>query len=432
MRTEKLTMENMEALLAEMAKRSPSSYEKEEARVAEIVEDVRKRGDEALIAYTRQFDGLLLTKETMRVSREELEEAFSLLPEGFAEIVSEAAQRIRAFHERQKQQSWFMTEENGALLGQRVIPLETAGVYVPGGKAAYPSSVLMNVIPAKVAGVDRIFMMTPAGRDGRVAPTVLCAAQIAGCSEIYKIGGAQAIAAMAYGTETIPRADKITGPGNIYVALAKKAVFGQVSIDSVAGPSEILVLADETADPVYAAADLLSQAEHDEMASAVCVTTSAEIAARISEEIEKMIPALARSGIIRSSLDNYGRILIADTMEEAIRCVNAIASEHLELLVAEPFAVLPKIRNAGAVFLGPYASEPLGDYFAGPNHVLPTSGTARFFSALSVDDFVKKQSIIHFTRDALAPLHKKIEAFAEAEGLTAHANSIAVRFTEEE
>ena len=428
MKISKLNRENMSALLEHMQKRRPSSFPEQEAAVAKILEDVRTGGDKALFEYTMKFDHASLDADSLTVSEEEIREAYAKTGEDFVRIVREAAARIRAFHEKQKERSWFDTQPDGSFLGQRVIPLQKVGLYAPGGTASYPSSVLMNVIPAKIAGVPDIILCTPCGADGKAAAATVVAAHEAGVDRIFKIGGAQAIAAMAFGTESVPKVDKITGPGNIYVALAKKAVYGYVSIDSVAGPSEILVLADETANPRYAAADLLSQAEHDVLASAVCVTTSMELAERISAEAEAFAAGLERADIIRRSLDSYGIILVADSMDEAIDAVNEIASEHLEILTKDPFAVMPKILHAGAIFLGEYASEPLGDYFAGPNHVLPTCGTARFFSALSVQDFVKKSSVIYYTKEALGAVHGDIESFAKAEGLTAHANSIAVRF----
>ena len=430
MKIQKLGEENMQALLALLEKRKPAGYAKEEAAVEAILADIKERGDEALFQYTEKFDRLSLTKDTVYVSEEEIREAYDAVAPEVVDVIREAAVRIRAFHEKQKEDGWIMTEENGSLLGQRVIPLDRAGLYAPGGTAAYPSSVLMNVIPASVAGVREILLCTPCGKDGKPRAVTVVAAKEAGVDKIAKIGGAQAIGAMAFGTESIPKVDKITGPGNIFVALAKKAVYGHVSIDSVAGPSEILILADETAKASYVAADLLSQAEHDKMASAILITTSPRLAEEVLAEVEARIPQLEREEIIRSSVDDYGAIFVAENMEEAVEAVNAIASEHLEILTKDPFAMLPKIRHAGAVFLGEYASEPLGDYFAGPNHVLPTCGTARFFSALSVQDFVKKSSVIYFSKEALAPLHEKIETFAKAEGLTAHAASIAERFKE--
>ncbi len=428
MRIVKLTKETTDNLLEELLKRSPNSYGEYESRVNEIIENVRTKRDEAVFDYTKRFDGAQIHAGNILVTEEEIREAYARTDPPLLEVIRKSLANIRSFHEKQCQQSWFETKENGIILGQKVTPLKTVGVYVPGGKAAYPSSVLMNIVPAKAAGVERIIMTTPPDKDGNVYPATLVAAVEAGADEVYKAGGAQAVAAMAFGTESIPRVDKIVGPGNIYVALAKKAVFGYVSIDSIAGPSEILVLADETADPVYAAADLLSQAEHDEMASAILITTSEELAQKVSEETERFLEKLSRRDIIRKSLDNYGYILVADSMEEAIDAANEIASEHLEILTQNPFETMTKIRNAGAIFIGPYSSEPLGDYFAGPNHVLPTNGTARFFSALSVDDFIKKSSIISYSREALEPVYKDIVQFAENEQLTAHANSIRVRF----
>lgn len=417
-------------LLEQLLKRSPSSYGKYEQTVNEIIENVKQDRDKALFDYTLKFDGCKLTAGNIRVTREEIEEAYTLVDSEFIDVMKKSAANIRKFHEKQLHNSWIIPEENGTILGQKILPVSVSGVYVPGGKAAYPSSVLMNVLPARVAGVERIIMTTPPGKDGKVTPGTLVAADIAGVDEIYKAGGAQAIAAMAFGTESIPKVDKITGPGNIFVALAKKACFGFVSIDSIAGPSEILVLADDTANPRYVAADLLSQAEHDEMASAILITTSKELAEKVSAEAEQFTKELSRERIIRESLDNYGYIFIAETMEDAIDAANEIASEHLEILTANPFETMTKIRNAGAIFLGEYSSEPLGDYFAGPNHILPTNGTAKFFSPLNVDDFMKKTSIISYSRDALMKVHKDIELFAEREGLTAHANSIKVRFEE--
>lgn len=428
MRTIRLTEETKKNLLNDLLKRSPNNYGQYEDTVADIVNTVRKKGDEALFAYTEQFDKCSITKETIRVTEAEIEEAYTKVDKELIEVMKRSAANVRAFHEKQLRNSWFDPKEDGTILGMKILPLSVAGVYVPGGKAAYPSSVLMNVIPAKVAGVPRIIMTTPPGKDGKVTPTTLVAAHIAGVDEIYKAGGAQAIAAMAFGTESIPKVDKITGPGNIFVALAKKACFGYVSIDSIAGPSEILVLADETANPRYVAADLLSQAEHDELASAILITDSEELAKKVSAEVEAFTKTLSREEIIRKSLDNYGYILIVENMEEAVEAANEIASEHLEILTKDPFALMTKIKNAGAIFLGEYSSEPLGDYYAGPNHVLPTNGTAKFFSPLNVDDFMKKTSIISYSKEALEKVHKDIELFAENEGLTAHANSIKVRF----
>ncbi|GFI03350.1 histidinol dehydrogenase [Lachnospiraceae bacterium] len=415
-------------LLENLLKRSPNSYGQYEQTVSEIIDQVRTKGDEALFAYTLKFDKCTITPENIKVTKEEIEEAYNKVDSALVEVMKKSAANITKFHEKQLHNSWIAPENNGTILGQKITPIEISGVYVPGGKAAYPSSVLMNVLPAKVAGVSRIIMTTPPGADGRVNPGTLVAADIAGVDEIYKAGGAQAIAAMAFGTESIPRVDKITGPGNIFVALAKKACFGYVSIDSIAGPSEILVLADETANPRYVAADLLSQAEHDEMASAILITTSRPLAEQVSKEVELFTQKLSRKEIIEKSLENYGYILIASNMDEAIDAANEIASEHLEILTETPYEVMTKVKNAGAIFLGEYSSEPLGDYFAGPNHILPTNGTARFFSPLNVDDFLKKTSIISYSRDALFKVHKDIELFAEKEGLTAHANSIKVRF----
>lgn len=428
MRTIRLTEENKKNLLNDLLKRSPNNYGQYENTVADIVNAVRQRKDEALFSYTEQFDKCRITSENIRVTEAEIEEAYTKVDKELIEVMKRSAANVFAFHEKQRKNSWFDPKEDGTILGMKILPLSVAGVYVPGGKAAYPSSVLMNVIPAKVAGVPRIIMTTPPGKDGKVNPTTLVAAHIAGVDEIYKAGGAQAIAAMAFGTESIPKVDKITGPGNIFVALAKKACFGYVSIDSIAGPSEILVLADETANPRYVAADLLSQAEHDELASAILITDSKELAEKVSIQVEEFTKTLSREEIIRKSLDNYGYFLIVDNMEEAVDVANEIASEHLEILTKDPFALMTKIKNAGAIFLGEYSSEPLGDYFAGPNHVLPTNGTAKFFSPLNVDDFMKKTSIISYSREALEKVHKDIELFAENEGLTAHANSIKVRF----
>ena len=432
MRIQHLDPSAREYLLRDLLKRSPDQYGAYEAQVAQILEEVREKGDEALFAYTERFDGAKLSGETVLVTEEEIREAYQEVPEQLVAVIRRALKNIEDYHAKQKQYSWFDSKPDGTILGQKVTPLKRVGVYVPGGKAAYPSSVLMNILPAKVAGVEEILMVTPPGKDGKVTPTTLVAAHEAGATAIYKAGGAQAVAALAYGTESIPKVDKIVGPGNIYVALAKKAVYGHVSIDAIAGPSEILVIADETAYPRYVAADLLSQAEHDELASAILVTTSQELAEAVSGEVDQFLTVLSRAEIIRKSLDNYGYILVADTMDEAVEIANEIASEHLEIQTRNPYEVMTKIRNAGAIFLGPYASEPLGDYFAGPNHVLPTNGTAKFFSPLSVDDFIKKSSIIAYSREALQAVHEDIETFAKAEGLTAHANSIHVRFEEQE
>ena len=427
MRILKLTEDTRKDILQNLLKRSPNNYGEFEGRVNAIIEEVRNNRDQAVFNYTKQFDGADINAGNILVTEEEIAEAYEQVDTTLLAVIRKSLVNIKKYHEKQVQNSWFTTED-GIILGQKVTALATVGVYVPGGKAVYPSSVLMNVLPAKVAGVDRIVMCTPPGKDGKVYPSTLVAAKEAGVDEIYKVGGAQAIAAMAFGTESVPKVDKIVGPGNIYVALAKKAVFGYVSIDSIAGPSEILVLADETANPRYVAADLLSQAEHDEMASAILITTSQKLAEEVSAEIDQFVAELSRKEIIQKSLDNYGYILVADNMEEAIDTVNAIASEHMEIVTADPFHVMTKIRNAGAIFIGEYSSEPLGDYFAGPNHVLPTNGTAKFFSALSVDDFIKKSSIICYSREALEKVHKDIEQFAECEKLTAHANSIRVRF----
>ena len=432
MRTVALTKESTKDILENLLKRSPNNYGKFEAAVDNILKNVKEKGDEALFAYTKEFDKTEITGETIRVTEEEIKEAYEAVDPALIEVIRKALVNIRSYHEKQRQNSWFTTEAKGTMLGQKVTPLERVGVYVPGGKAVYPSSVLMNIVPAKVAGVDQIVMTTPPGKDGKVNPSTLVAAKEAGADEIYKVGGAQAIGALAYGTESIPKVDKIVGPGNIFVALAKKAVYGYVSIDSIAGPSEILVLADETANPRYVAADLLSQAEHDELASAILITTSREFAAKVSEEVDGFVKVLSRKEIIQKSLDNFGYILIAENMDEAIEAANAIASEHMEIVTVNPFEVMMKVRNAGAIFIGENSSEPLGDYFAGPNHVLPTNGTAKFFSALSVDDFVKKSSIVYYSREALREIHKDIEQFASSEQLTAHANSIAVRFEDEE
>ncbi len=428
MRILKLTKETQNNILENLLKRSPNSYGEFESRVNDIIQNVREKRDEAIFEYTLKFDGATINQDNIRVTEEEIKEAYEQVDPKLLDVIRKALVNIRDYHTKQKQYSWFDSDESGIILGQKVTPLKTVGVYVPGGKAVYPSSVLMNVIPAKVAGVSNIIMTTPCGKDGKVYPSTLVAAKEAGVDAIYKVGGAQAIAALAFGTESIPKVDKIVGPGNIYVALAKKAVFGYVSIDSIAGPSEIMVLADETANPRFVAADLLSQAEHDEMASAIFVTTSETLAEQVSVEVDKFVATLSRKEIIQKSLDNYGYILVADTMQDAIDTVNEIASEHLELVTKNPFETMTKIRNAGAIFIGEYSSEPLGDYFAGPNHVLPTNGTAKFFSPLSVDDFIKKSSIISYSREALKPVYKDIVQFAECEKLTAHANSIRVRF----
>lgn len=428
MKITKVTEDAVATLLDNLLKRSPNNYTGYADKVQAIIDDVRERGDEALFEMTKRFDGADLNADNIRVTQAEIDEAYTLVDASLIEVIRKAMTNIRVYHEKQRQYGWFDTTSDGTILGQKVTPLQSTGVYVPGGKAAYPSSVLMNVIPAKVAGVEKIVMVTPPGKDGKVNPGTLVAANEAGADEIYKVGGAQAIAALAFGTASVPKVDKIVGPGNIYVALAKKAVYGYVSIDSIAGPSEILVIADETANPRYVAADLLSQAEHDELASAILVTTSEKLAGKVQKEIEGFTQVLSRKAIIEKSLENYGHILIASSIDEAVEIANAIASEHLEIVTANPFEVMTKIRNAGAIFIGENSSEPLGDYFAGPNHILPTNGTAKFFSPLSVDDFVKKSSIIYYSREALAAKKDDIIQFAKAESLTAHANSIAVRF----
>lgn len=430
MRIEKLDESTKKNLLEDLLKRSPNSYGAYEASVQEILNTVREKRDAAIFEYTRKFDKAEINADNILVTDSEVEEAYAQVDENLLRIIRKALKNIESYHAKQMQYSWFDSKPDGTMLGQKVTALRRVGVYVPGGKAVYPSSVLMNIMPAKVAGVEEIIMVTPPGKDGKVNPTTLVAAKEAGATAVYKVGGAQAIAALAYGTESIPKVDKIVGPGNIYVALAKKAVYGHVSIDSIAGPSEILVLADETANPRYVAADLLSQAEHDELASAILVTTSQELAEKVSDETDAFIKELSRGEIMQKSLDNYGHILVADTMEDAIDAANEIASEHLEIMTKDPYQVMMKIRNAGAIFIGEYSSEPLGDYFAGPNHILPTNGTAKFFSPLSVDDFLKKSSIIAYSQEALEAVHTDIEQFAEAEQLTAHANSIKVRFEE--
>ncbi len=427
-----LTEDSKREVQNQLLKRNPDQYKEYEKTVLKILEEVKTKKDTALFEYSRQFDHCSLDSSTIQVRQEEIEEAYTSMDELFLSILKEAKHRIEAFHKKQVQQSWFDLKEDGSILGQKITPMERVGVYVPGGKAAYPSSVLMNILPAKVAGVDRIIMVTPPLSNGKVNPKTLAAAKIAGVTEIYKVGGAQAIGAMAFGTESIPKVDKIVGPGNIFVALAKKAVYGHVSIDSIAGPSEILVLADAFANPSYVAADLLSQAEHDELASAICITDSMELAQKVSKEVEKTIDKLSRKDIIRQSIQQYGCILVTNNMEEAIETANEIASEHLEIMTKNPFEVMTKIKHAGAIFLGEYSSEPLGDYYAGPNHVLPTNGTAKFFSPLCVDDFIKKSSIISYSQSALKAVHKEVEYFAMKEGLSAHAHSIAVRFMEEE
>lgn len=432
MRTVTLTKETTKDILENLLKRSPNQYGSYEAAVREILAKIQEEGDGALFAYTKKFDRAEITEQNVRVTDEEIREAYETVDPALVDVIRKSLVNIRSYHEKQKQNSWFTSSEDGTMLGQKVTPLEKVGVYVPGGKAVYPSSVLMNIVPAKVAGVDRIIMTTPPGPDGKVNPSTLVAANEAGADEIYKAGGAQAIGALAYGTESIPKVDKIVGPGDIFVALAKKAVYGHVSIDSIAGPSEILVLADDSANPRFVAADLLSQAEHDELASAILITTSRELAEKVSCEVDEFVKRLSRKEIIQKSLDQFGYILLAETMDQAVEAANAIASEHMEIVTGNPFEVMMKIRNAGAIFIGEYSSEPLGDYFAGPNHVLPTNGTAKFFSPLSVDDFIKKSSIVYYSREALKKIHKDVEQFAASEQLTAHANSIAVRFEGEE
>lgn len=432
MRTVTLTKETTKDILENLLKRSPNQYGSYEAAVREILAKIQEEGDGALFAYTKKFDRAEITEQNVRVTDEEIREAYETVDPALVDVIRKSLVNIRSYHEKQKQNSWFTSSEDGTMLGQKVTPLEKVGVYVPGGKAVYPSSVLMNIVPAKVAGVDRIIMTTPPGPDGKVNPSTLVAAKEAGADEIYKAGGAQAVAALAYGTESIPKVDKIVGPGNIFVALAKKAVYGHVSIDSIAGPSEILVLADDSANPRFVAADLLSQAEHDELASAILITTSRELAEKVSSEVDEFVKKLSRKDIIQKSLDQFGYILLAETMDQAVEAANAIASEHMEIVTRNPFEVMMKVRNAGAIFIGEYSSEPLGDYFAGPNHVLPTNGTAKFFSPLSVDDFIKKSSIVYYSRKALKKIHKDVEQFAASEQLTAHANSIAVRFEDEE
>ena len=432
MRVVRLDENTKKDILNTLLKRSPNHYGTYMEQVQTIVERVKIEGDLALFDYTKQFDGFGLTKENVRVTEEEIEEAYQEVDTSLIEIIRKSLKNIREYHQKQMQYSWFDSKPDGTMLGQKVTPLQKVGVYVPGGKASYPSSVLMNIAPAQVAGVPNIIMVTPCNKEGKINPVTLVSAKEAGVTQVYRIGGAQAISALAYGTESIPKVDKIVGPGNIYVALAKKAVYGNVSIDSIAGPSEILVLADESANPRFVASDLLSQAEHDELASAILVTTSEQLAKDVEKEVQRLLEKLSRKEILLKSLQNFGYILIADTMEEAIETANEIASEHLEIMTKNPFEVMMKIQNAGAIFIGEYSSEPLGDYFAGPNHVLPTNGTAKFFSPLSVDDFVKKSSIIYYSKEALEPVHKDIIAFANAEQLTAHANSISVRFEEKE
>ena len=393
--------------------------------VADILYDVRKNGDKAVLAYCAKFDKAEL--DTLEVSKQELAEAIDAVEPEFLEILKKAAANIRAFHSRQVRNSFVLADKPGVVLGQKVTPIEKVGVYVPGGTAAYPSTVLMDTIPAKIAGCPQILMVTPPGRDGKVSPAILAAASIAGVDRIFKVGGAQAIAALAYGTESIPKVDKIVGPGNAFVAEAKKQVFGMVSIDMIAGPSEILVIADGKSDPVHVAADLLSQAEHDKLASAVLVTDSEKLAAAVAKELERQLPKLPREEIARASIENNGKIIVADSLMAGIEIANEIAPEHLELMVDDPFSYLDAVKNAGSIFMGRSCPEALGDYFAGPNHTLPTSGTARFSSPLSVDDFVKKSQFSYYTADALGNVAEKIAAFAEKEGLRAHGRSVLVR-----
>ena len=432
MRIIRLDEEKKQNILEGLLKRDPNQYGQYADTVQQIVDDVKMRRDQALFEYTEKFDHAKIDASTIRVTEEEIQEAMDKVDPSLLSVMKKSMENIRDHHSRQVRQSWFSSRPDGTILGQKITALESVGVYVPGGKAAYPSTVLMNIIPAEVAGVERIVMVTPPGADGKVNPVTLTAAHLAGATEVYKVGGAQAIAALAFGTQSVPRVNKIVGPGNIFVALAKKAVYGHVSIDSIAGPSEILVIADETANPRYVAADLLSQTEHDELASAILVTTSMELAQAVSKEVDQFLETLSRRAILEKSLENYGYILVTDTLDEAIQTANEIASEHLEIATKNPFEVMTKIRNAGAIFIGEYSSEPLGDYFAGPNHVLPTNGTAKFFSPLGVDDFIKKSSIIYYSKDALRKAHRDIEAFAQSEQLTAHANSIRVRFEDEE
>ncbi|MBQ6174302.1 MAG: histidinol dehydrogenase [Clostridia bacterium] len=422
---------DVRALQERVMSRSQLTRDDVTARVKEIIQRVRTEGDAALFDYTARFDKAVLTADTVQVTREEIEQAYRAASPAWVEAMREAARRITAFHEKQKQNTW-IDFQPGIALGQKITPLNRVGVYVPGGTAAYPSSVLMNIIPAKVAGVKQIVMVTPPGADGHVSyPLTLAAADIAGADRIYKIGGAQAIAALAFGTETIPRVDKITGPGNIYVAVAKREVFGHVGIDMVAGPSEVLVVADEAADPRWVAADLLSQAEHDPLAAAILVTDSGALAARVDAELQRQTALLPRREVVEKSLGAYGTIVVCPDLDACAAVVNEIAPEHCELYVREPYALLPKIDNAGAIFLGAWSPEPLGDYLAGPNHVLPTSGTARFFSPLNVDDFVKKSSVICATREELEKVSEQVMLLARREGLDAHANAVAIRFGKE-
>lgn len=414
--------------IEKLRKRSSQILRDTNEYVSSIIDDVISYGDDALIKYSKKFDNVSLTKEDLKVSQTEIDEAYNLVNKDFLKAINNAKKNITKFHEKQKKECWFMNEDGGIMMGQKILPLEKVGIYVPGGTAAYPSSVLMNSIPAKCAGVKRIIMMTPPGPDGKINPYILSAAYEAGITEIYKAGGAQAIAAMAYGTKTIPKVDKIVGPGNVYVAAAKKMVFGTVDIDMIAGPSEILIIADKSADPAFTASDLLSQAEHDVKSSAILITDCSEFAAKVKEELAKQVSFLPRKDIILSSLSNFGGIIITQNTKNAVCLCNKIAPEHLEIMTQNPFEVLGSVRNAGSVFLGNYSPEALGDYMAGPNHVLPTSGTARFFSPLNVDDFTKKSSFVYYSKDALSKVKDDIEILSEAEGLNAHGNSISVRF----
>ncbi len=416
------------AFVEQLMARAGEKDRKVDAIVADILENVRQNGDAAVKAYTEKFDGK--APEKLEISREEIKELMKQCEPNFLEALERAAENIRDFHKRQKQQSWLDTKANGVILGQRVRGLARAGIYVPGGTAAYPSSVLMNAIPAKIAEVGEIIMVTPPGKNGMPNPDIMAAAYVAGVDRVFLVGGAQAVAALAYGTETIPKVDKIVGPGNIFVATAKKHLYGTVDIDMIAGPSEILIVADETADPEFLAADLMSQAEHDVMASAILLTTSKEIAEQTIQAIYRQVETLERREIIEKSLDDFGAVIVCETMDEAVEFANDLAPEHLELCAKNPLEYIGRLDNCGSLFLGNYAPEPLGDYYAGPNHVLPTSGTARFFSPLSVDSFVKKSSFIYYTEDALRDAHDDIVKLAETEGLTAHANAIKVRFPE--
>lgn len=415
-------------LYENLVKRSQVDLSDVQKRVEEIIKNIRENGDRAVFEYTRMFDRVELNSDNIKVSKEEIEEAYKKVDIKLIEVIRKAKQNVESFHRKQVENSWFSPEKDGVILGQMYRALELVGVYVPGGTAPLPSSVLMNIIPAKVAGVEKVIMATPPDKEGSVNPVILVAANEAGADEIYKMGGAQAIAALAFGTGTIPKVDKITGPGNIYVNTAKRMVFGYCDIDMFAGPSEVMVVADNSANPEFVAADLLSQAEHDILSASILVTTSEKLASEVQSEIERQTGYLARKDIIQKAIDGYGAVVIVESMEDAVKIVNKIAPEHLELCVEEPFSLLGSIKNAGAIFLGNYSSEPLGDYFAGPNHVLPTSGTARFFSPLNVGDFVKKSSVISYTRQALQGVKDDVILFAEAEGLTAHANAIKIRF----